>query len=116
VATVLYHPDPEAAGNDAEELEERWESFEFYPDSTGAPEEVSVSQFCSLFSAEAIESADSSALVESCPTLRVEGAEPLHDGIGLWRTLFWYGELQFLAPDLEGLKEGGSGTFEGGWY
>jgi hypothetical protein len=116
VATALYYPDPEAAGNDAEELEKRWESFEFYPDATGAPERVSVSQFCSPFSALAIRLADSSVLVGSCPTLSVEGAEPLDDGIGLWRTLFWHGELQFLAPDLEELKEGGSGTFEGGDY
>jgi len=116
VATVLYYPEPEAAGNDAEEMEKRWESFEFYPDATGAPEKVSVSQFCSPFSALALRGADHTVLVGSCPTLRVEGAEPLHDGIGLWRTLFWHGELQFLVPDLEELKEGGSGTFEGGWY
>jgi len=116
MVTALYYPEPGAAEEAAGELKRRWESFEFYPDSTGSPEKVSISKFCSPFSSEVIQRAGSSALVGSCPTVRVEGAEPLEDGIGLWRRLFWRGELQFLVPDLEELKEGGGGAFEGGVY
>jgi len=116
MVTTLYYPDPEAAGRDAEELKKRWDSFEFYPDATGAPEKVPISRFCSPFSTEVIRRAGSSVLVGSCPTVRVEGAEPLEDGADLCRRLSWRGELEFLAPDLEELKEGGRGTFEGGEY
>jgi len=102
---ALYYPDPAAAGNDAEELERRWSSFHFDPRMGGGDEEVPVVHSCRAFSTKAIAQADASVLLGTCPVIRTDERDPRVKGPALWLSLFLSGQLQFLARDLEELKE-----------
>ena len=106
---ALFYPDPEAAGNDAPELERRWNSFHYDP-STGLlaepePEETPVTRSCSPFSTTVIRQAAHSVLVGTCPVLRGEDLDPTAQGPSLWLWLFGARELQFLVGDLEAIRE-----------
>ena len=105
---ALFYPDPEAARNDAHELEKRWNSF--YYDPAGLltdpePEETPVTRFCSPFSTTVIRQAAHSVLVGTCPVLRGEDLDPTVKGPSLWLWLFGARELQFLVRDLEAVRE-----------
>ena len=104
---ALFYPDPEAAGNDAPELEKRWNSF--YYDPAGLltepePEETPVTRSCFPFSTTVIRQAAHSVLVGTCPVLRSEEPDPTVKGSSLWSWLFSARELQFLVRDLEDLR------------
>ena len=106
---ALFYPDPEAAGNDAPELERRWNSFHYDP-STGLAtqtelEETPVTRSCSPFSTTVIRQAAHSVLVGTCPVLRGEDLDLTVKGPSLWSWLFSARELQFLVRDLEAVRE-----------
>ena len=105
---ALFYPDPEAAGNDAPELEQRWNSFHYDPSSglltEPESEETPVTRSCFPFSTTVIRQATHSVLVGTCPVLRGEDLDPTAQGPNLWRSLFDTRELQFLAGDLEDLR------------
>ena len=98
---ALFYPDPEAAGNDAHELEQRWNSFHYDPAAglLTEPEETPVTRSCSPFSTTVIRQAAHSVLVGTCPVLRGEDLDPTAQGpslmaiqrqrtpgLGTWRT------------------------------
>ena len=104
---ALFYPDPEAAGNDAHELEQRWNSFHYDPVgplTEPEPEETPVTRSCSPFSTTVIRQAAHSVLVGTCPVLRGEDPDSTVKGPTLWQWLFDTRELQFLAEDLEDLR------------
>ena len=105
---ALFYPDPEAAGNDAHELEQRWNSFHYDPAAglltEPEPEETPVTRSCSPFSTTVIRQAAHSVLVGTCPVLRGEDLDPTAQGPSLWSWLFSARELQFLVRDLEDLR------------
>ena len=103
---ALFYPDPEAAGNDAHELEQRWNSFHYDPAAglLTEPEETPVTRSCSPFSTTVIRQAAHSVLVGTCPVLRGEDLDPTAQGPSLWSWLFSARELQFLVRDLEDLR------------
>ena len=104
---ALFYPDPEAAGNDAHELEQRWNSFHYDPVgplTEPEPEETPVTRSCSPFSTTVIRQAARSVLVGTCPVLRSQEPDPTVKGPSLWLWLFGTRELQFLVRDLEDLR------------
>ena len=106
-AVALFYPDPEAAGNDAHELEQRWNSFHYDPVgplTEPEPEETPVTRSCSPFSTTVIRQAAHSVLVGTCPVLRGEDLDLTVKGPSLWLWLFGTRELQFLVRDLEDLR------------
>ena len=106
-AVALFYPDPEAAGNDAHELEQRWNSFHYDPVgplTEPEPEETPVTRSCSPFSTTVIRQAAHSVLVGTCPVLRGEDLDLTVKGLCLWLWLFGTRELQFLVRDLEDLR------------
>ena len=106
---ALFYPHPEAAGNDAHELERRWNSFHYDPVgplTEPEPEETPVTRSCSPFSTTVIRQAAHSVLVGTCPVLRGEDLDLTVKGPSLWLWLFGTRELQFLVRDLEDLRNG----------
>ena len=106
---ALFYPDPEAAGNDAHELERRWNSFHYDPVgplTEPEPEETPVTRSCSPFSTTVIRQAAHSVLVGTCPVLPGEDLDLTVKGPSLWLWLFDTRELQFLVRDLEDLRNG----------
>ena len=104
---ALFYPHPEAAGNDAHELEQRWNSFHYDPVgllTEPESEETPVTRSCFPFSTKVIRQATHSVLVGTCPVLRSEDLDPTVKGPSLWLWLFGARELQFLVRDLEDLR------------
>ena len=104
---ALFYPHPEAAGNDAHELEKRWNSFHYDPVgplTEPEPEETPVTRSCSPFSTTVIRQSAHSVLVGTCPVLRGEDRDLTVKGPSLWLWLFGTRELQFLVRDLEDLR------------
>ena len=102
---ALYFPDPAAAENNAQELGKRWTSFHFDPRISGREEETPVASSCSTLFVGILKQAGSSVLTGTCRVIRAEDRDPKIKGPDLWLSLFHAGELHFLSPDLEKLKE-----------
>ena len=109
IVVALFYPDPGAASADAEELERRWNSFQYDPlgrGLIGAPEhdDVPLTGSCAPFSTTLFQTPEHSVLVGTCPVIR-DKDDPSVQGPGLWTWLFSTRELQFLVPDLAKLRE-----------
>ena len=105
IFVALHYPHVESAATDAQELEDRWNTFYYNPRGpVSGLEEVLASRSCSPFSTTAIEGAGYSVLVGSCPILRSEEDDPAVKGPSLWLWLFFIRELQFLVQDLATLE------------
>jgi hypothetical protein len=100
---ALYYRDPKGASQDSAELEKRWRTF--HQDlTTSGPVETLITRHCSPMSTSVIEQADFSVLVGACPVIREEEPGPQAFGPGVWTMLLEFGELPFLALDLEELR------------
>ena len=109
IAVALFYPDPRAAAADAAELERRWNSFHYNPlgrGLIGTPEhdDVPLTASCAPFSTTLLQTSEYSVLSGRCPVIRDEH-DPSVQGPALWTWLFGTRELQFLAPNLEELRE-----------
>ena len=100
----LYYSDPDAADRDAQELERRWNSFSFNPNTWNPNTQWQpVTNFCSPLSTETRSFSDNSILSATCEITDPENEMP--KGGSIWTALLEAHELQFLVPDLEELTQ-----------
>ena len=97
-AIAMYHPDPDSAERNAEELKKRWESASLdlrrFSDS-----DIPFSELCAPLETRIERYAESSILIADCRRLE----RPKTSLLGFWISPINYHELHFLVPDLSGL-------------
>lgn len=98
---ALHYSDPKAARRDAGELEKRWNTFHLQLE-----ERIPITDSCSPLSTRIEEHKNSAVLLAMCPVIRgTEESEARVFGPDLWRRLYLFGNLEFLALDLEEQKQ-----------
>ena len=97
---AMYHPDPDGAERNAEELKRRWESARLdlrrFSDS-----DIPFSELCSPLETRFETYGNSSVLIATCPT--IEWSNPTSIGTlgrDFWKGLVAHHELHFLVPDM----------------
>ncbi len=103
---AMYHPDPESAERNADELKLRWESARLDLRRFSGPD-VPFTELCSPLETRTLVFDKSSVLTLFCPA--IEQSNPTLIGTlgrDFWKGLVEHHELHFLVPDIGELRGG----------
>ncbi len=97
---AMYHPDPEGAERNAEELKRRWESARLDLSRFEGPD-IPFTELCAPLETRVETYGSSSILIAACPAIE-QSSPTLIGTLGrdFWKGLVTHHELHFLVPDM----------------
>ena len=102
---ALYYSQAAGAEADSWELEVRWDRYLYDPSGpSGEDGDIPLNQTCSPLSVDAIQNAEHSIIVGSCPFIKDGETASGISGPSVWLWLFNTRQLEFLLPDIEDLR------------
>ena len=99
---ALYHPDPQSAEHNAEELKRRCESAHLYVrrHSNSGPD-IPFSELCGPLDTETVTHSNASILIASCAVVERNPVQEVGTAGGdFWQGLIWHHELHILVPNV----------------